>query len=140
MPAPSEKTAWDFMPIDWTLKPGLESDYERAEAWHVPDDFEPVTQLENARRGVITPEMLRVADREQHLTPEQVCAEVAAGRMVIPANKNHLKLNLDPMCIGRASKTRRQMAADDGKASCHSDVAEPEKAQLLQIVDVSGDS
>ena len=52
MPAPSEKTAWDFMPIDWTLKPGLESDYERAEAWHVPDDFEPVTQLENARRGV----------------------------------------------------------------------------------------
>jgi phosphomethylpyrimidine synthase len=106
MPAPSEKTAWDFMPIDWTLKPGLESDYERAEAWHVPDDFEPVTQLENARRGVITPEMLRVADREQHLTPEQVCAEVAAGRMVIPANKNHLKLNLDPMCIGRASKTK----------------------------------
>ena len=39
-----------------------------------------------------------------------------------------------------ASKTRRQMTADDGKASCHSDVAEPEKAQLLQIVDVSGDS
>jgi phosphomethylpyrimidine synthase len=32
--------------------------------------------------------------------------EVAAGRMVIPANKVHLGHGLDPMCIGRASKTK----------------------------------
>src|SRR5205085_101738 len=51
-------------------------------------------------------EMKRVAEREPHLTPEQVRDEVAAGRMVIPANKNHLKWKLDPMCIGRASKTK----------------------------------
>jgi phosphomethylpyrimidine synthase len=29
-----------------------------------------------------------------------------AGRMVIPANKSHLKYNLDPMAIGRASLTK----------------------------------
>jgi phosphomethylpyrimidine synthase len=34
--------------------------------------------------------MKRVADkREKHLTAEQVRDEVAAGRMIIPANKNH---------------------------------------------------
>ncbi|HLL89005.1 MAG TPA: phosphomethylpyrimidine synthase ThiC, partial [Tepidisphaeraceae bacterium] len=44
--------------------------------------------------------------REPHLTPEQVRDEVAAGRMVIPANKNHLKHKLDPMAIGRASRTK----------------------------------
>ena len=61
MPAPSEKTAWDFMPLDWTLKAGFESDYERAEAWDTPAGFKPVTQLESARLGIITPEMERVA-------------------------------------------------------------------------------
>jgi phosphomethylpyrimidine synthase len=51
--------------------------------------------------------MRRVAEREPHLTAEQVRDEVAAGRMVIPANKVHLaKYKLDPMAIGRASKTK----------------------------------
>ncbi len=106
MPAPSEKTAWDFMPADWTLRPGFESDYEKASAWQPPTGFEACTQLEFARLGVITPEMHRVAEREQHLTAEQIREEVAAGRMVIPANKQHLKYQLEPMCIGRASRTK----------------------------------
>ena len=50
--------------------------------------------------------MRRVAEREPHLTPEQVRDEVAAGRMIIPANRVHLGYALDPMCIGRASKTK----------------------------------
>jgi phosphomethylpyrimidine synthase len=94
------------MPSDWTLKAGFENDYERAEAWQVPAGFEPVTQLEHARVGNITPQMLRVAEREPHLTAEQVRDEVAAGRMVIPANINHLQYQLDPMAIGRASTTK----------------------------------
>lgn len=106
MPAVSEKTAWDFMPTDWTLKPGYETASESAEAWEAPAGFEPVTQLESARLGIITPEMLRVAESETHLTAEQIRDEVAAGRMVIPANRNHLQYALQPMCIGRASKTK----------------------------------
>ena len=47
-----------------------------------------------------------VAEREGHLSPEQVRDEVAAGRMIIPANINHLGYQLDPMAIGRASKTK----------------------------------
>lgn len=106
MPAPSDKTAWDFMPADWVRRPGFENNYERAEAWQAPEGFEPCTQLEYARLGITTPEMHRVAESEQHLTAEQIRDEVAAGRMVIPANKQHLKYALEPMCIGRASKTK----------------------------------
>jgi phosphomethylpyrimidine synthase len=69
-------------------------------------DAEHQTQLEAARDGVITPEMQRVALREPHLTPEQIRAEVAAGRMIIPANKVHLTCKLEPMCIGRAGLTK----------------------------------
>jgi len=97
MPQPSEKTAWDFMPADWQLIDGR---------WTPPEGFQPVTQLENARLSITTPEMERVAEREPHLSAEQVREEVAAGRMVIPANKVHLSRGLDPMCIGRASQTK----------------------------------
>jgi phosphomethylpyrimidine synthase len=98
MPQPSAKTAWDFMPEDWTQ--------DASGKWHAPAGFVPVTQLEHARLGIITPEMYRVATREPHLTAAQVRDEIAAGRMVIPANRNHLKYKLDPMAIGRASLTK----------------------------------
>ena len=71
-----------------------------------PENFTPITQLESARLGIITPQMQRVAEREGHLSAMQVRDEVASGRMIIPANINHLKYDLDPMCIGRASRTK----------------------------------
>ena len=48
----------------------------------------PITQLEYARAGNITPEMDFVAEREK-LESNLVRSEVAAGRMVIPANTVH---------------------------------------------------
>ena len=106
MPTPSEKTAWDFMPEGWTLLPGAAGHYETPAAWKPPAGFQAVTQLEHARLGTITAEMRRVAEREGHLTPAQVRDEVAAGRMIIPANKVHLGHQLDAMAIGRASRTK----------------------------------
>ncbi|RKY22562.1 MAG: thiamine biosynthesis protein ThiC [Planctomycetota bacterium] len=104
MPAPSSLTAWDFMPPDWDCV----DERRRGEAagWSAPAGFVAVTQLEHARQGTITACMTRVAEREGHLTPEQVRDELAAGRMVIPANVKHLAKGLDPMAIGRASKTK----------------------------------
>ncbi len=122
MPPVSEKTAWDFMPAGWTLKSGFEGDSERAAAWQPPACFKAVTQLEHARLGTVTPEMLRVAEREPHLTPEQVRDEVAAGRMIIPANRVHLGYQLDPMAIGRASKTK--VNANMGASPVSSDTDE----------------
>ncbi len=104
MPAPSDRTAWDFMPADWSCVDT--TDHARPEAWRAPAGFEPVTQLEHARCGHVTAQMERVAEREPHLTALQVRDEVAAGRMVIPANTTHLGYRLDPMAIGRASKTK----------------------------------
>ncbi len=101
MPEVSSLTAWDFLP------PGAECDKSSSapSCLRAPVPS-AVTQLEHARLGIITPQMKRVAEREPHLTAAQVRDEVAAGRMIIPANTVHLSYKLDPMCIGRASRTK----------------------------------
>jgi phosphomethylpyrimidine synthase len=88
-------------------------------------DGKPVTQLEYARAGIVTKEMIYVAHRENlgrkqalararaalkdgesfgaslpdHITPEFVRDEIARGRAIIPCNINHAEL--EPMIIGR---------------------------------------
>ncbi|MCL6629871.1 MAG: phosphomethylpyrimidine synthase ThiC, partial [Armatimonadetes bacterium] len=47
-----------------------------------------MTQLDLARAGKISPEMVSVA-RDENLDPEVVCAGVEAGTIVIPRNVNH---------------------------------------------------
>ena len=58
-----------------------------------------VTQMHFARQGQITEEMAFVAERE-HLSPAFIRDEVAAGRLVIPANIHHVEL--EPAAVGRA--------------------------------------
>lgn len=48
-----------------------------------------MTQLEAARKGITTPEMIRVAQRE-NVNPSFIRDEVARGRLIIPANIRHL--------------------------------------------------
>jgi phosphomethylpyrimidine synthase len=62
-----------------------------------------VTQMHYARRGIITEEMDFVARRE-NLPAETIRAEMARGRMIIPANIRHLEL--EPMGIGIASRCK----------------------------------
>src|SRR5262247_3183158 len=88
-------------------------------------DGHKITQLEFARAGIITKEMIYVAERENlgrkkqleraewaradgesfgasvplFVTPEFVRSEVARGRAIIPCNINHAEL--EPMTIGR---------------------------------------
>ena len=89
-----------------------------------------VTQLEFARAGIITKEMIYVAERENmgrkqmldcaeaaaadgesfgasvplFVTPEFVRSEIARGRAIIPCNINHAEL--EPMAIGRNFLTK----------------------------------
>ncbi len=79
------------------------------------------TQIQAARAGTITPEMEFVAKRE-NLTPELIRDEVAAGRMVIPANVVHLRGRLEPMCIGIAAKCK--INANIGNSAVTSNVDE----------------
>lgn len=66
---------------------------------------EPTTQLEKARAGKLTAEVKYVGQCES-LPPEIIQQEVAAGRMVIPANRVHLGKRLEPMGIGVAAKCK----------------------------------
>ncbi len=80
----------------------------------------PITQLEIARSGEITPEMNLVAQSER-LAPELVRDEVARGRMVIPANTVHLAGRLEPMAIGIAARCK--VNANIGNSAVTSDEA-----------------
>jgi phosphomethylpyrimidine synthase len=77
------------------------------------------TQIHYGRRGVVTQEMDYVAKRE-HMTGELIRAEVARGRMIIPANIHHT--NLEPMCIGVASSCK--INANIGNSATTSNIDE----------------
>src|SRR5580704_7314795 len=109
-------------------------------------DGHPVTQLEFARAGVITKEMIYVAERENlgrktmldcaqaahddgesfgaslplFVTPEFVRSEIARGRAIIPCNINHAEL--EPMAIGRNFLTK--INANSGNSAVTSSVEE----------------
>jgi phosphomethylpyrimidine synthase len=63
------------------------------------------TQLQKAKAGEITEQVKAVAENES-LDADFVRNEVAEGRVVIPANKNHIKSNLQPVGIGRSLRTK----------------------------------
>jgi phosphomethylpyrimidine synthase len=77
------------------------------------------TQMHYARKGVITGEMEYVAKREK-VSAELIRDEVARGRMIIPANINHL--NLEPMAIGVASTCK--INANIGNSATTSNIAD----------------
>jgi phosphomethylpyrimidine synthase len=115
----------------------------------------PVTQLEWARAGVITKEMIYIAARENlgrkrkldraeaaladgenfgaavpaFVTPEFVRSEVARGRAIIPANINHAEL--EPMIIGRNFLTK--INANIGNSAVTSSVEEEVEKMVWAI-------
>jgi phosphomethylpyrimidine synthase len=115
----------------------------------------PVTQLEWARKGVITKEMIYVAERENlgrkkmldvaqaahddgesfgasvplFVTPEFVRSEVARGRAIIPSNINHGEL--EPMAIGRNFLTK--INANIGNSAVTSSVEEEVEKMVWAI-------
>jgi phosphomethylpyrimidine synthase len=118
-------------------------------------DGKPVTQLEWARAGVITKEMIYIAERENlgrkqmleraqtthddgesfgadvplFITPEFVRSEVARGRAIIPANINHAEL--EPMIIGRNFLTK--INANIGNSAVTSSVEEEVEKMVWAI-------
>ena len=85
-----------------------------------------VTQRYFAKRGDTTPAMHVVAAQEG-LDPKVVRAEVAAGRLIIPANINHT--SLQPMAIGAVARVK--VNANIGNSTVKSDIeAELEKLRV----------
>jgi phosphomethylpyrimidine synthase len=103
--------------------------------WISPRLNDPIrTQMHYARKGIVTEEMRFIALREQ-LDPDLIRAEVARGRMIIPANINHP--NLEPMCIGVASKCK--INANIGNSATTSNIDE-EVAKLHYAVKYGADT
>ena len=118
-------------------------------------DGKPVTQYEWARAGVVTKEMIYVAERENlgrkkqldraeaaradgesfgasvplFITPEFVRDEIARGRALIPANINHAEL--EPMIIGRNFLTK--INANIGNSAVTSSVEEEIEKMVWSI-------
>jgi phosphomethylpyrimidine synthase len=86
------------------------------------------TQLELARDGQITDVMRTVAEREG-VDATVIRDELAAGRLVIPANTIHLAGNLNPAAVGRAVSVK--INANIGCSSVRSSLdGEIEKMQV----------
>ena len=64
---------------------------------------EYTTQMDAARKGIITPELTKVAEKE-HMREDELLPLVAEGKVVIPANKLHTCLN--PEGIGSMLQTK----------------------------------
>ena len=61
------------------------------------------TQMDAARKGILTKEMKAVAEKE-NFDPQELMRLVAEGKVAIPANKRHTCL--EPNGIGSMLKTK----------------------------------
>jgi len=93
-----------------------------------------MTQLREARSGVITPEMKTVAEYEQ-VDPVWLRDQVAEGKVVIPANSRHTRLV--PCGIGEGLFVK--VNANIGTSSDTSDL-ENERAKLQVSMEAGADT
>jgi phosphomethylpyrimidine synthase len=94
------------------------------------------TQLQIARDGTVSDAMKSVA-RTENVEAELIRSEVAAGRLVIPANVLHLKTGLVPAGIGRVLTTK--VNANIGTSSVRSSV-EAELEKMRAALDAGADA
>ena len=92
-----------------------------------------MTQIEAARKGVITQQMLEVAE-DEGLSPEEIRDLVASGEVVIPHNKHH-----DFRAIGIGRRLRTKVNANIGASNFHQLVGE-EVEKLYTAVRYGADS
>ncbi|MFZ5969617.1 MAG: phosphomethylpyrimidine synthase ThiC [Bacillota bacterium] len=83
------------------------------------------TQMDAAKKGIITREMEIVAKKEK-IDIEVLRKRIAEGKVVIPANKNHR--SLDPEGIGEGMRTKINVNLGISKDCCDMD-AEMEKVK-----------
>jgi phosphomethylpyrimidine synthase len=93
-----------------------------------------MTQLEMARKGIISPEM-KIAAGQEKLDVEFIRAGIADGNIVIPANIKHK--NFTPFGIGKGLRTK--VNANLGTSSDFGTI-QTELAKLKAAIDVGADT
>ncbi|MGN0665720.1 MAG: phosphomethylpyrimidine synthase ThiC [Huintestinicola sp.] len=84
------------------------------------------TQMEAAKKGIITPEMRTVAEKE-YTTPEEIMKKVASGCVAIPANINHKSLSAEGIGSGLRTKINVNLGIS---GDCNNYDAEFEKVRM----------
>lgn len=84
------------------------------------------TQMEAARKGIVTPEMRTVAEKEG-IAEESVREGVARGRIAIPCNRNHRSISAEGIGEGLRTKINVNLGIS---GDCMDYSAEMEKARL----------
>ena len=79
----------------------------------------PVTQIDHARAGTVTPAMRTVAEKEGR-DPEFIREGVAAGRIAIPANIHHASLSPEGVGGGLRTKVNVNMGIS-GDVACEAE-------------------
>jgi phosphomethylpyrimidine synthase len=74
------------------------------------------TQMDAARKGIITPQMETVAEKES-INPETLRDLIATGKVIIPANKHHA--NLDAEGVGQGLRTKINVNLGISKDCCN---------------------
>jgi phosphomethylpyrimidine synthase len=92
-----------------------------------------MTQIEAARKGIITPEIAEVAE-DEGLVPEEIRALVATGEIVIPHNRHH-----QFRAIGIGKRLRTKVNANLGASNFHQ-LIEEEIEKLYTAVRFGADS
>jgi len=90
------------------------------------------TQMDAARKGIITEQMEIVAEKEK-MAGDRLRELVAQGKVAIPANKNHA--SLDPQGVGEGLRTKINVNLGISKDCCNIDV-ELEKVQAALDMNV----
>lgn len=84
------------------------------------------TQMDAAKRGIVTPQMEQVAQKEQ-MDVQKLRELVASGRVAIPANKNHTSLSAEGVGEGLRTKINVNLGVS---GDCKDYTAEMEKVKL----------
>lgn len=88
------------------------------------------TQMDAARKGIITKEMEIVAKKES-LDVELLREKIAEGKIVIPANKNHK--SLDAEGVGEGLRTKINVNLGISKDCCNVDVELEKVKSALEL-------
>jgi phosphomethylpyrimidine synthase len=96
--------------------------------------MEHFTQMEAARRGIVTSQMSDVLSAEP-ISPEQLLEGVAAGRIVIPANRKHTALK--GIGIGAGLRTKVNVNLGVSRDCCR---PEMEMRKVQHALDLKADA
>lgn len=92
------------------------------------------TQMDAARKGIVTPQMEAVA-RKENIRVEDLMERMARGTVIIPANKNHT--SLDAEAVGEGMRTKLNVNLGISKDCCS---IEPEMEKVRGAIEMGAEA